>query len=261
MAATETSFATLMQLELVKKRDLTAQGVSILQALAHGLQPATPEAAAEAAHQLDRLCPPLEDSDQASDYLWGLWEIIMAIAGSPDVESEVHERLVEILRQLKQHARGELGFSLDPTSTGAEFTQVSAQIWRNISLFGARYLAERLLGAYLELAYTLRDALEQDLDKLPDVGIAECRIQVACGWIQYAAKPLLRWAWENMDSTNGSFYCGPSAVCLERWRFWLGRFDELANEDSGLGEETRKAASEAAETMRAVEKLVDDALS
>ncbi len=114
MAGNETS---LFQLELIRRRDLSAQETNILNALACGMQPATAEAAAEAARQLDSFFPPLEQVKEANDYLWAVWEVIIDIARSPDVMIQVHERLVSILENLRRCAKGDLnvwGVSIRP---------------------------------------------------------------------------------------------------------------------------------------------------
>lgn len=98
----------LAQLKRIQEMNLTKQKVSILDALAHGMQPATPYAAAEVAHRLDRLCPPLQDSEEAENYLWRLWVIIIRIARSPDAGSVVQECLVRILEQVRQCVKGDL---------------------------------------------------------------------------------------------------------------------------------------------------------
>lgn len=96
--------------------------------------------------------------------------------------------------------------------------------------------------------------------------MADCRIQVAGAWIRHAAKPLFRWALHTEESTpklqeadpyhlqQGPLYFGPPSTCLERWRFCMGRFEDLADEKSGWNDQTRQSALEAAETMRAVQK-------
>lgn len=119
----------------------------------------------------------------------------------------------------------------------------------------------------------LRLALEEDPSIAREMGIIECRIQVACEWIFYAAKPLLWWARDNigyMDVTvedeanyveGGPLYHGPSTICLRRWGFWLDGFEELGNQESGMSEEIRKAASEAAQIMRTIERDIANTLS
>ena len=100
--------SSLFHLELIRQRNITKQETNILDAFACGMQPATPETAAEAARQLDSSCPPLEQENEAGDYLWMVWEIMLDIAQSPDVASEIHERLVGILASLWQCAKGDL---------------------------------------------------------------------------------------------------------------------------------------------------------
>jgi hypothetical protein len=115
--------------------------------------------------------------------------------------------------------------------------------------------------------YALRSALEEE------VGVTECRIQVACEWVCHAAKRLFWWARDNigyMDVTvedeanyieGGPLYRGPPTMCLERWGFWLDRLEELGKEESGMSEEIRKAALEAAQTMRTIETAMGHMLS
>jgi len=90
---------------------------------------------------------------------------------------------------------------------------------------------------------------------------AEWSVKFACAWLVHgSAMPLLRRAQENMDDGNlehktnwfrpGPLYHGPAIVCFERWQFWLHRLDELANQESGLSQETRQSALNAARTMR-----------
>ncbi|KUJ09592.1 uncharacterized protein LY89DRAFT_536741, partial [Mollisia scopiformis] len=64
-----------------------------------------PDAATEAASQLDNLCPPLNQNEATLDYLWSVWTLLLDIARSQDVTSEIHTRLVNILEMLWQHAK------------------------------------------------------------------------------------------------------------------------------------------------------------
>ncbi|EHL01948.1 hypothetical protein M7I_1896 [Glarea lozoyensis 74030] len=67
-----------------------------------------PGVAAEAAHQFDILCPPLEQVHEANHYLYTLWNVMITIARSPDVTSDIHVQLVGILQILRQTSKGEL---------------------------------------------------------------------------------------------------------------------------------------------------------
>lgn len=147
-----------------------------------------------------------------------------------------------------------------------EFTPRAAQIWKNLNSFAARCLGAGVAGPYSDVMHAMRSALEEDLGTPLDINMAECKIQVACEWISHAAKPLLWWARENVGYTNvtvddqegqyvegGILYHGPDAMCLQRWAFWLGRFEEIAKEESRLNEETRKAALETVQFMKTIE--------
>ena len=102
--------------------------------------------------------------------------------------------------------------------------------------------------------------------------MVEWKIKVVCAWLtQGGAKPLLWWAKENMDHgnvedegnsiTRGPLYHGPAIMCFDRWNFWLYRLQELAEQESGLSEETRQTAVQAVHTMRGEEERLTALLS
>ncbi|RFU28620.1 hypothetical protein B7463_g7724, partial [Scytalidium lignicola] len=102
--------SSLFYLELIRQRDLSEQETNILNVFAHGMYPATLKTAEEAAYWLDCSCPPLEQGKETEveGYFWMIWEIMLDITRSPDVSSEVHQRLIVVLRSLKQCAKGDL---------------------------------------------------------------------------------------------------------------------------------------------------------
>lgn len=60
---------------------------------------------------------------------------------------------------------------------------------------------------------------------------------------------------------GGSLYHGPCCMCLQRWSFLQGRFQELRKEESGMSEEIRMAVVEAVQTMRTAESRMGYTLS
>ena len=100
--------SNLFHLQFIRERNLSEREAYIVEIFAHGVQPARPEAAVEAACELDGCCPPLEQDQETRDYLWIVWEIMLDIARSPGVTNEVQERLVSILESLQQIAKGDL---------------------------------------------------------------------------------------------------------------------------------------------------------
>jgi hypothetical protein len=98
----------LFNLELIRQKKLSIRETIKIATFYHGMQPATPEAVMEIAVQLDDFCPPLEQKKEAEGYLWLAWDIMLNIATSPDVTSEIHNDLVEIPQSLRQIAKGEL---------------------------------------------------------------------------------------------------------------------------------------------------------
>src|SRR5690348_8872607 len=99
----------LAQLELIRRKKLSDQEIGILDAFSLAMQPGASGAAIEAARRLDSLCPPLTQEQDARDYLWRTWTILLDIARSPDVQDGVHSRLVSVLEEVQQCAKGELG--------------------------------------------------------------------------------------------------------------------------------------------------------
>ncbi|OTA66132.1 hypothetical protein K449DRAFT_431607 [Hypoxylon sp. EC38] len=245
----------LFNLTLIKKRTLSPQKSDILNAFAC-------EDTENAAFQIDYYCPPLTEKEEAENYLWMVWDLLIDIISSPDVTSEIHEHFVSILQNLQQIGKGDLlvwtgerrvwrdmplfpqcmevSFN-DPMDEEVGFTPESAQIWRNINSFAARCMNTGTLGPYTQVVDALREALEEELDTDHDLAKAECRMQVPCEWMIHGAKPLLWWARENIGYANvaedetqyfpgGSLYKGTPAVCLQRWGFWQTRFEELGKD-------------------------------
>jgi hypothetical protein len=103
---------TIFELEALRRRNqrcsLSDKETSILKILASGIYPATPEAASKAASQLDILCPPLIKENEAQNYLWTSWDMMLEVAHSPDVTHEIQDRLVSIVQTLEQRAKGNL---------------------------------------------------------------------------------------------------------------------------------------------------------
>lgn len=130
-----------------------------------------------------------------------------------------------------------------------------------------------MLRAYAQATDALRLALEDELSPSSQLGIADCRVQIACSWVFHGSKPLLWWAKDNISYTDvpstdtknycmqGPLYDGPATMCFERWHFWISRFEELAKAPSGLGDHTRQLAAAAAQTMNALERRMTNMLS
>ncbi|KAF9873945.1 hypothetical protein CkaCkLH20_08679 [Colletotrichum karsti] len=285
----------LFNLEQIKSRPkFSEQDVFILNTLSYGVYSPSREAAEEVAYYLDGFCPPLEEQEAANNWLWNIWDILLDVARSPDTTAEIQERLISILQALQRCAKGEtkvygsearvwkdlpyLFECLDPCfndatlyidEEGRQFTPKSAQRWLNTTAFAARIMGAGLAAsAYGEAMRAISLALEEE-EQSTIPGIADCRMQIACLWITHAAKPLLTWAQENVGYIDngaqyieaGPLYRGPETMCLQRWGFWIERFEELGKEGSGLSAETREIALTAAEAMRTIEVRAGRTLS
>lgn len=60
------------------------------------------------AWQIDAMCPPLSEEKEARNYFWSVWEMMLDVARSPDVDIEIHRDLVRIIESLSQCAKGDL---------------------------------------------------------------------------------------------------------------------------------------------------------
>ncbi|KAI4124774.1 MAG: hypothetical protein LQ338_004633 [Usnochroma carphineum] len=56
-------------------------------------------------------------------------------------------------------------------------------------------------------------------------------------------------------ATRGKLWTGPPGLSRERWDFWKGRFEEAAESEENIAEETKKTARTAVRAMAHVEAL------
>ncbi|KAK8016828.1 hypothetical protein PG993_015017 [Apiospora rasikravindrae] len=279
--------------ERIKERELGHKRV-VRDIITAALQNPTLEVLTEAAFQLDDKCPLLDAKDDIYMYLTCLWEVIIDMARSPSVSDEVQGYLVTIVDALQNCDMGDIDVFevstkrvwrdlpyladelqscfIEPTDFG-EWSPGYVQIWQNAHSFLARMTGAGICSPSSEVMDALRKALEQDISAVDSTAMKESRVRVACDWIKHSAAPLLSWATENigyMDvpeedtaayCDNGPLYGGPHTMCLQRWGFWIERFQELGKPESGLREELREAVLQAAQTMEAVERSVGHTLS
>ncbi|KAF6808982.1 hypothetical protein CMUS01_13772 [Colletotrichum musicola] len=252
-------------LEVIKKRmPLTDEQLAIISAFGHAMQPATEETAAEAARRLHALIPPFDEEEETGDWLYRTWDLMVDLAISPDSTSHIQERLMSVLENLQQRAKGTIMIDgeemrvwkdlsvlnevlepcfKDPTLSAQPnaFTPESVQTWLNVTAFAARLLSAYYCCYYEEAMWVMRWTLEEE--PIATLGFAQAvKIEVN----RYPA---------------GLLYNGPEIMCLQRWGFWIERFEELGNNGPYIGEEARKAALEAAESMRKLERRIGNTLS
>ncbi|KAK3899515.1 hypothetical protein C8A05DRAFT_36861 [Staphylotrichum tortipilum] len=283
----------LAQLERIRERALSEQETAILQALGLAMRPGVLDAAADAARRLDSLCPPLECDQEVRNYIWAVWGVMFSIAASSNAQDQVHFALVAVLQELQNTTRGQLSvgeryfvwedlpdiatafdaYYADPVYEGPEQTERFAQNWHQLARFGARAFAARLLAPDYDIMLSIESGLEHDLNARPvaEMMQAEWSIKLACAWLSHgSAIPMLEWAMENMEDGNaerrvnnftpGPLYHGSDLVSPERWEFWLYRLDQLANQESGLSQEIRQSALDAAQAMREAGKALAGAV-
>lgn len=125
----------LLHVELIKRKTLTPQEASILDAFAcHN--------ASTAVARIDSNFPTLADVKSVENYLWDVWEVMIAIVRSPDVTNEVHEYFVGVLQGLSRVAKGEVLVwtvsisSLEIISLKTDcIPQGERRVWADLPLF------------------------------------------------------------------------------------------------------------------------------
>lgn len=99
----------LLELTVIKERALRDYEPQILPIVAQGVATAAQGGAADAARQLDALCPALEPDDEAEDYIWSIWDIILNAVKSYETTPEIQQGIICVLHELQQITRGEVG--------------------------------------------------------------------------------------------------------------------------------------------------------
>ncbi|KAK8008386.1 hypothetical protein PG991_010937 [Apiospora marii] len=281
----------LYSLQGIKGQGLSEQERAVLDILGLAMRtPTSPEAMVDAARQLDAKCPPLEEEIEFNTYVSDVWIMVVSIASSYDVSDEVQGYLIDILKALEQQPKNLLRINIVEGDCRDYKPQIAMHIywdfedptyilpeengilpgdlvgWRKLNSFYARLTEAKIFEPSYQVMEAMNRALEEDISALNHPGLEECRVQIACEWMERCAGQMLLWALENHGNNkdgsvirsawqyeNGALYKGPSAMCLQRWGFWIQRFQVLGKKDSGLPEETRKAALEAARYMKTVE--------
>lgn len=102
----------LFQLEAIRKRELSDDANAIVNIWSSAMAPSARESIIEAARQIDKRCPPIEDTEKTAEYVWMLWDIMLDIASSPDVTIQIQERLVSVVSELQTIDRGTVSLDL-----------------------------------------------------------------------------------------------------------------------------------------------------
>ncbi|KAJ8067382.1 hypothetical protein OCU04_004733 [Sclerotinia nivalis] len=130
--------------------------------------------------------------------------------------------------------------------------------FRNLSSFLARLAKAGFEDSNMLYALTaLQDALEYEFEasNASHVLSSDYLVPMAAEWIIMAGESM------SLDGGNvggyaslgGPLWEGDPKLSLERWQFWMRRFEVFAGCEA-LMEETRNTAKEAAEKMRCIEE-------
>lgn len=98
--------SNLLQLKLIRERERLEHEADMINMWSHAITLALQGSAAEAACLIDQSCPPSEDTEQAAEFVWLLWDTMLDIACSPDGPRDFQDSLVSVLFELKKIDRG-----------------------------------------------------------------------------------------------------------------------------------------------------------
>lgn len=130
--------------------------------------------------------------------------------------------------------------------------------FRNLSSFLARLAKAGFEDSNMLYALTaLQDALEYEFEasNASHVLSSDYLVPIAAEWIIMAGElmPLNGGNMGGYASLGGPLWKGEPKLSLERWQFWMRRFEFFASCEA-LMEETRDREKEAAERMRCIEE-------
>lgn len=127
--------------------------------------------------------------------------------------------------------------------------------WTNCNAFVAQLVSQYGFHEYDHYAlYAMRWALEESQITAHELGM---EIPATVAWVSVAGE----WMWKSQRlwegqwnaGRGGDLWKGKRGFCAERWEFWKDRFEWVSGRED-LREDTRLAASKAAERMRDVAK-------
>ncbi|KAK4447286.1 hypothetical protein QBC34DRAFT_410245 [Podospora aff. communis PSN243] len=251
----------------------------ILSGLADNNIPATASAA------LDNLCyelcfppesRPEPDNSSLEEFLYYLWELLISLMKSVPHDHPKQDLTISFLSELHLRARTTVSIWgkesrlwrdlpllssflreawTDPSYTTDHPAPKAITEWLNLNAFTARLTTASLLDRPIYPLLELKAALEEESHSSP--AIRDYRLLVASHWILLSGKHLFRDAFrgdslseDDLTATEpGPLYTGKPGLYMERWWFWLKRFEELSGDVDG---EVRRAVERAVECMREV---------
>ncbi|CAI7668815.1 unnamed protein product [Penicillium manginii] len=192
------------------------------------------------------------DPDGCYGPLWEIWIAFIVIVEQVPHNHVAQDKLVDVIKGLKALTGRKVeleGADLDVWKALPIFDSCirdyyqqnavspeEAQKWRNVTSFVARCWKTGFFNASRQALYLLRATLEQPVK---ETSALEQVLPIASEWIVHSRAALH----ETVQSTDsgeeiqgqsaGTLYQGPNKLCMERWEFWKGRFEEVAGQLQG----------------------------
>ncbi|KAK6065595.1 hypothetical protein SCUP234_12483 [Seiridium cupressi] len=210
--------------------------------------------------------------DQADQFIWETWNSFFQAVQHIPYANTAQDKLVKAVRELallpkedrKQdwETLPQLGwvardwFNRMPFEKHAQSENAAETLgsWININAFLAR-LGGTGVHSTLDFAiWSLRQALENE-ESTGAPTLLDCHIQAAAQYVEYEGHILrqrLSLGWKPREAEaqmfkGGALFDGEPGLSDERWKFWISRFRELA--DQTTTDEAKSAALRAAKLL------------
>ncbi|KAF5566842.1 hypothetical protein FNAPI_942 [Fusarium napiforme] len=204
----------------------------------------------------------------AESFLMSMWEIFLCVARIIPYDDPGQDRIVSVLETLRLRAKTTINLwgltrgSIDPMQdSGNDTVNIEdASAWVSLNAFAARITNKGLVDCSLYAVIEIQKALEQEIP--PSGPSRDLKLRTANNWILISGVKLFKNALkgDTLDegelaaTAAGPLYMenrGQPGLCMDRWRFWLRRFQELGSDDINdrIGYEATKVARRMEEIM------------
>lgn len=221
----------------------------------------------------------------AESFLMSMWEIFLCVARIIPYDDPGQDRIVSVLEILRLRAKTTIDlwgkerrlwrdFPLlsscireawsDPMQdSGNDTVNIEdASAWISLNAFAARITNKGLVDCSLYAVIEIQKALEQEIP--PSGPSRDLRLRTANNWILISGVKLFNGALEGDTLDEGELAAtapgplymenrGQPGLCMDRWRFWLRRFQELGSDDIN-----DKIGYEATKVARRMEEIIGE---
>ncbi|KAG4259315.1 hypothetical protein FPRO03_12991 [Fusarium proliferatum] len=235
------------------------------------------------ANKIDELCT--DSLEDAESFLMSMWEILLCVVRIIPYDDPGQDRIVSVLETLRLRAKTTVDlwekerrlwrdFPLlsscireawsDPMQdSGNDTVNIEdASAWVSLNAFAGRITNKGLVDCSIYAIIEIPKALEKDIP--PSGPARDFKLRTANNWILTSGVKLFKDArkGDTLDegelaaTAPGPLYMrtgGQTGLCMDRWRFWLRRFQELGSDNSN-----DSVGYEATQVARRMEKIMEE---